>query len=123
MLYLCIVMYYSVVPHLIKNKKFIASFNKKLKDKPFTFMTGNYGVDGYAQLKVVKDSLVFKVYVSGGYFKYYRQADYDSVTKGHRIHRKLSNRIRCYLLCYLHGLYGKHLGLNTYHFTVSLSWV
>ena len=123
MLYLCIVMCYSVVSDLTKNKKFISSFNKKLKNRPFTFMNGNYGVDGYPQLKVVKDSLVFKVYVTKGYFKYYRQAEYNTATKGDRIHRRLSNRIRCYLGHYLHGQYGKHLGLRYYQVTVSLTWV
>ena len=121
--YLCIVMCYSVVPDLTKNKKFIASFNKKLKDRPFEFISGNYGVDGYPQLKVVKGELVFKVCVTKGYFKYYRQAEYNTARKGDTIHRRLSNRIRCYLGHYLHGQYGKHLGLRYYQVTVSLTWV
>ncbi len=123
MLYLCIVMCYSVVPDLTKNKKFIASFNKKLKDKPFTFISGNYGVDGYPQLKVLKDSLVFKVYVTKGYFKYYRQAEYNTAEK--RVIRSTVDCpiIRCYLGDYLHSQYGKHLGLKSYDFTVSLTWV
>ena len=121
--YLCIVMLYSIVPHLIENKKFITSLNKKMKDRPFEYKKGNYGVDGYPQLKVVKGELVFKVHVSKGYLKYYRQDRYSDVTKNNSVHRRLSNRIRPYIKDYLFGVYAKHLGLKHYNFSVSLTWV
>ena len=123
MLYLCIIMYHSIIPQLIENKKFLSSFNKKLKDRPFTFISGNYGVDGYPQLKVVKGKIVFKVFVSKGYIKYYRQAMYTDVLKTNSIHRRLSNRVRNSLGDYLYRLYGKHIGIKQYETTVSLSWV
>jgi hypothetical protein len=123
MLYLCIVMYHSIIPQLIENKKFLSSFNKKLKDRPFTFKNGNYGVDGYPQLKVVKGQIVFKVFVSKGYVKYYRQEVYTDVLKTNRLHRRLSNRVRNSLGYYLHCLYGKHFGIKQHEITVSLSWV
>ena len=125
--YLCIVMrdytICSLVPHLIENKKFMTSFNKKLKDRPFEFISGNYGVDGYPQLKVVKGELVFKVCVTKGYIKYYRQTTYSDVMKGNSIHRRLSNRIRHSLKSYLFDKYAKHIGIRAYEFTVSRSWV
>ena len=127
MLYLCIVMYYciidSVVPHLIENKKFLTSFNKKIKDKQFSYMGCNYGVDGYAQVKVLKGQLIFKVYVTQGYCKFYRQSIYSNVSKGDSVYRRLTNRVRCNLKHHLHNLYGKHLGLKYFEFDVSVSWV
>lgn len=116
-------MYYTIIPQLIENKKFLSSFNKKLKDRPFTFMNGNYGVDGYPQLKVVKGQIVFKVFISKGYLKYHRQEVYTDIFKNNNIHRRLSNRVRNGLGYYLHGLYGKHIGIRRNETTVSLSWV
>lgn len=116
-------MYYTIIPQLIENKKFLSSFNKKLKDRPFTFINGNYGVDGYPQLKVVKGQIVFKVFISKGYLKYHRQEAYTDIFKNNNIHRRLSNRVRNSLGCYLHGLYGKHIGIRRHEITVSLSWV
>lgn len=123
MLYLCTMRLKSVVPQLKENKKFVRHFNKMMKDKVVTFMSRNYGVIGYPQIKVTDTEVVIKLYVTKGFVKYYKHDQYTDVKKGDSVYRRVTTRVKNGLGYELYNKYLKHLGLRNHEMKVSLSWV